>query len=111
MALVLRAPGQPIVARQNFTCCQNCGHSEIGDEMSESSRGYTFFHMQDTDGAIEGGGLYLAFGSTDADGTAEIAIGKEIASAVRAAGLKVEWDETNRARIFVTVDWKKRRVE
>ncbi len=38
-----------IVARQNFACCNNCGHSEIGYEIKifkEHSKpiGYTFYH-------------------------------------------------------------------
>ena len=27
-----------IVARQNFTCCQNCGHAEMGDEIAAAVR-------------------------------------------------------------------------
>lgn len=98
-----------IVARQNFTCCRTCGHAEIGDEMAATSRGYTFFHMQDTDDAVDGSGLYLAFGATTAEPEAEVAIGREVTAALRAEGLAVEWEETNRARIFVTIDWKRRR--
>src|SRR5215469_4841948 len=48
-----------VVARQNFTCCQNCGHAEIDDEIGEASKqrrivGYTFYHFQDTERAAEG---------------------------------------------------------
>jgi uncharacterized protein DUF6891 len=41
-----------IVAREHFTCCQNCGTAEIGAEVDEGSTvdGYAFFHEQDTTG-------------------------------------------------------------
>ncbi|MFT5775307.1 DUF6891 domain-containing protein, partial [Hyphomonas sp.] len=47
-----------IVARQNFTCCGNCGAAEIGVEiedyeaMGHLARGYVFFHQQDTESAV-----------------------------------------------------------
>src|SRR4029079_1351153 len=56
--------GRGIVARQNFACCSNCGHAEIGEEIdAEKERGtkvigYTFFHLQDTERAAEYGYLY-----------------------------------------------------
>src|SRR5438270_13607378 len=58
-----------IVARQDFSCCGNCGSSEIWDEMETVSRrgqrvrGYTFYHMQDTEAAVEGRGVYLGYGA------------------------------------------------
>ena len=47
-----------IVARQNFACCYNCGHAEIGEEVDDGREsgtkviGYTFFHSQGTEGAV-----------------------------------------------------------
>ena len=63
-----RLEQQGIVARQNFTCCQNCGHTEIDDEITKALnvrevKGYVFYHMQDTENAAEDGLLYLAYGS------------------------------------------------
>src|SRR5882762_7412606 len=49
-----------IVARQHFSCCCTCGAHEIHDEMNQAekagtpSRGYTFFHVQDTEHAMGG---------------------------------------------------------
>lgn len=52
-----------IVARMDFTCCQTCGHAEIGLEKEGGDpRGYTFFHHQDTQ-RICGGSVMLAFGA------------------------------------------------
>src|SRR5688500_16889972 len=57
-----------IVARQNFSCCQNCGSTEIWGEVDDAldagkaARGHTYYHAQDSQAAAEGGGLYLAYG-------------------------------------------------
>ncbi len=49
---------QGVVARMNFTCCQNCGTDEIDDERTPDPGGgqypwrewaYTFFHQQDAE--------------------------------------------------------------
>lgn len=103
-----------IVCRQNFTCCTNCGSSEIWDEIEQvrdegvTVRGYAFFHMQDTDRAVEGGGLYLAYGAA-AQGADASAIGHEIVASLRKHGLAPEWDGTVASRISVPMDWMKRR--
>src|SRR5262249_51814859 len=44
-----------VVARQHFSCCGTCGDTEIRDEMQQAVkdgvpvRGFTFFHVQDTE--------------------------------------------------------------
>ncbi|MFD7652383.1 DUF6891 domain-containing protein [Actinosynnema sp. NPDC059797] len=96
-----------VVARADFTCCQTCGHAEIGDEAPEDARGYVFFHRQDTEGAVGGDGVWLAYGSFAEDGTE--AVGREVAEALAAGGLPVEWDGSVRTRIRVgPMDWRKR---
>lgn len=54
-----------IVARQNFSCCGNCASSEIGDERPEGrvSRGYVFFHAQDTDALLESNETFIGYGA------------------------------------------------
>jgi hypothetical protein len=42
------------IARQDFTCCQSDGHSEIWGEIREAQKahsveGYVFYHRQDTE--------------------------------------------------------------
>lgn len=112
-----------VVARQNFTCCQSCGHAEIWDEIREVHErgdpvsGYTFFHMQDTEGAEEYGSLYLAYGAAlgpeeDEDSLEEraLGVGREVVRALEASGLSVSWNGTTSQRICVTdLDWKRRR--
>ncbi|MFI9008770.1 DUF6891 domain-containing protein [Actinosynnema sp. NPDC053489] len=116
-----------IVARADFTCCQTCGHAEIGAEAAGPARGYVFFHRQDTEGAVARGRLWLAFGSfagsagpgaadpaaadpAPADlAAADEAVGREVVAALAAGGLPVEWNGSVRTRIEVgPITWRKR---
>jgi hypothetical protein len=103
-----------IIARQNFACCQSCGHSEIWDEVKAATEGgrsvlgYTFFHQQDTEGAAEGGGLYLAYGATEHGEAAAVAVGQVIVNALSGCGLEVVWDGSFKKRIFVKLEWRRR---
>jgi hypothetical protein len=103
-----------IISREDYTCCGTCGSAEIGYEMKEAMengsdvRGYTFFHQQDTESAVEGDGLYLNYGSTEANDEACISIGHEIQAALEANGLTTDWDGDISRRIGVTLDWKRR---
>lgn len=105
---------QGIVARQNFTCCGTCGASEIWDEMENDQnsgklvKGYTFFHMQDTESAVEGCGLYLNYGSINQGEEAAIAVGHVIQGELEKSGLRTDWDGDIGKRIGVSLDWKKR---
>jgi hypothetical protein len=102
-----------IVARQNFTCCQTCGFAEIGDELDQVKasgiyvRGLTFFHQQDTESAVEGGGVYLSYAATE-DGHDGAEIAREIVAVLTAHGLKPNWDGTTAQRIEVPLNWQRR---
>jgi hypothetical protein len=104
-----------IVGRQNFSCCGNCGVHEIGTEMAaehqqgQTVRGYAFYHVQDTDGAVEGRGLYLFYGSSEEGEAAALRIGHEIVAALRRHGLNASWNGQWNKRIHVPMDWKRRR--
>jgi hypothetical protein len=106
---------QGIVARQNFACCQNCGHAEIGEEIEQASqereiKGYTFYHMQDTETAAEFGSLYLAYGSVTGKEADSLVVGNAVAEAIRGVGLTVKWNgELNQRICIVDLDWKRRR--
>ena len=103
-----------IVARQNFSCCGTCGAAEIGDEIDAEVkkgtkvRGYAFFHMQDTESAVEGYGLYLSYGSVTEGEEAALGTGEEIVDTLEKHGLKTEWDGTWENRIHLQLDWKRR---
>jgi hypothetical protein len=106
--------GHGIVARQNFTCCQTCGHAEIWDEIAAASgerpvEGYTFYHMQDTESACWGGHLYLAYGATAEEPEALVNVARRIVRALERAGLTAEWDGNTSRRIGVRLTWRRRR--
>ncbi|MFF2039139.1 DUF6891 domain-containing protein [Kitasatospora sp. NPDC058170] len=113
---------QDIVAAMDFTCCGGCGYAEIGGEADADSRGFVFFHEQDTERAAAGGGLTLRYGGFRADGepaesTAEaelrtVLIGREVVAALEAVGLSVEWDGSPGQAITVTpLTWLNRLPE
>jgi hypothetical protein len=104
-----------IIARQNFTCCTTCGSSEIWEEVRVAqaaglpARGYAFYHSQDTDAAVEGSGVHLAYGACEDGEDAALAVAREIVAALDAHGLQPEWDGSWNRRIAVPLDWKRRR--
>jgi len=106
-----------VISRQNFTCCGTCGSAEIWDEISSArdagkpARGYAFFHMQDTESAVDGYGLYLNYGSCEEGPEAAIAIGHEIIARLKDHEIKTDWDGRIERRIAVSLDWKRRRPD
>ncbi|XVU29760.1 DUF6891 domain-containing protein [Actinoplanes sp. CA-054009] len=98
-----------IVAREEFTCCRTCGVSEIGDEVAdgETARGFVFYHDQDAERAAAGGSLWLAFGSFGTVPAEQV--GAEVAAALRAEGLSVDWDGSAGQRLHVRLRWARRR--
>ncbi|KAA2261433.1 hypothetical protein F0L68_16730 [Solihabitans fulvus] len=98
-----------IVPRADFACCNTCGMAEIGDEAGEGARGFVFFHQQDTASAVAGHGLRLAYGSLPGSPLDTRAVGQEVAAALTAAGLPVEWNGSEDRRICVTpIEWRLR---
>jgi uncharacterized protein DUF6891 len=98
-----------IVARQDFSCCRNCGSGEINEVARAYPRpaGYVFYHAQDTERAAEGGGLHLAYGP----GQFGELVGTKIVETVRAAGLRVDWPGSLDKRIHVRLKWARRRYD
>ncbi|SBT52685.1 DUF6891 domain-containing protein [Micromonospora auratinigra] len=99
-----------IMARENFACCQNCGLGEIGAEAPGTiePRGYAFYHQQDAERGVAGEGVHVAYGLFDQPPSVEI--GAEVAAALRAQGLTVHWNDDVASRIFVPLDWRRRRA-
>jgi hypothetical protein len=104
-----------IVARQHFSCCGTCGVAEIHQEITDATernlpiRGYAFYHVQDTESAVEGHGIYLNYGACKEGHDAAVAIGHEVAKTLESHGLRVEWSGSLDQRIGVPMDWKRRR--
>lgn len=97
-----------VAAREAFTCCQNCGHSEIldGYRHDQLPRGYVFYHQQDAERGVEGQGIYLADGAPGD----KAAFAGEIVETLRRQGLQPKWDGSTGTRIFVPLTWQRRRV-
>jgi hypothetical protein len=104
-----------IVARQNFSCCGNCGASEIWAEVEDAEgdgravRGYAFYHEQDTEAAVEGQGICLNYGAAEEGEAAALEVARDIVRTLERHGLEVEWDGSWQKRIAVALDWKRRR--
>jgi len=101
-----------LFAAQDFTCCSSCGHAEASGAMTErKSRGYVFYHQQDTERGIEGGGLMLAFGSWEGEDEKTTAIGREISDALSRFGVPHDWNGSPERRIEISpFEWRRRRV-
>jgi hypothetical protein len=106
---------QGIVARQDFSCCNNCGFTEIWDEVEKAERqrpveGYIFYHLQCTERAIKTGQLLLAYGCVDDDPEALVAVANKIVAELRKAGLNASWGGTDGHPIVVEgLVWHRRR--
>jgi len=104
-----------VVSRQHFSCCGTCGSSEIWAEIEAVheagglTRGYAFYHMQDTERATEGDGLYLNYGACEEGEDAALAIANDIVAQLEAHGLHTDWNGSWSQRIGVSLDWKRRR--
>ncbi len=103
-----------IWARHHYSCCGTCGNLESMIDLEylsqsgKAHRGYAFYHVQDTESAVMGGGLYLSYGDYASTDEGSVAVGHEIVDAIRKQGLETDWDGTIQNRIYVQLDWKHR---
>jgi hypothetical protein len=74
-----------------------------------AARGFTFFHIQDTEHAVGGEFLYLSYGSATADRTDAVAIGREVVDTLCRHGLRPSWDGRHVNRIGLPLTWQRRR--
>lgn len=106
---------QGIVARQDFSCCNNCGFTEIWDEIEKEEKrqpveGYVFYHLQCTEGAIKSGQLLLAYGCVEEDMAIFLRVANRIVAELRRVGLDAKWQGTAGHPIVVDgIEWRKRR--
>lgn len=104
-----------IFARQHFGCCGTCGTSEITGELADAARagrprrGFTFFHVQDTEHAVAGELLYLSYGAASRDQDESVAIGREVVAVLGRHGLKPAWNGKVAHRIALPLMWQRRR--
>ena len=106
---------QGIVARQNFSCCNNCGFIEIWDEVEREEEqqpieGYVFYNLQDTERVIETGQLLLAYGCIAEEEAALALVANKIVAELQQVGLDAKWQGTDIHPIIVDgIVWRKHR--
>ncbi len=104
--------GQGILAQHHYSCCGSCGAAEVRIQIDfdESQgtrwRGFAFYHVQDTESAVDGDGLYLNYG--DCDGTEEgsIEVAHQICRVLGEHGLKTDWNGDLGLRIRIDLQWE-----
>ncbi|MHB1423348.1 MAG: DUF6891 domain-containing protein [Gemmataceae bacterium] len=105
---------QGIVARQDFSCCNNCGFTEIWDEIEEEEKrqpveGYVFYYLQATETAFESGQLLMAFGCVEENAATFIRVANKIVAELRRVGLNASWGGTAYHPIVVDgIVWRRR---
>ncbi|MGI9572502.1 DUF6891 domain-containing protein [Alloalcanivorax xenomutans] len=105
-----------VIALHNAGYTQDDGYADVQEVFAEHSErdsvsGYCFYHGQDLECVVSGGGLYLAFGPMDPlhEETEGPVVGALIVEELTKAGLNVQWDGTFAHRIFIPdMDWKRR---
>lgn len=105
-----------LIALQNAGYTQSDGYDDVSDTYQSHSdkrqiAGYCFYHGQDLARAVEGGGLYLAFGPIDPrqEATEALAVGSLIVEELKRAGFEVDWNGSFEQRIRIrNIDWKRR---
>ena len=96
-----------IIARENFACCQTCGHDEILGQVAAPSQwnAYVFFHQQDAEAIFECGAGALAFGLAPGGRTAGLNMSDLIRSTILPTlekhGVNAKWDGDERTRILL----------
>jgi hypothetical protein len=104
-----------IIALQNAGMTMSDGISDVGEVLHERGRkgvkGYCFYHEQDVQRAVAGGGLMIAFGDLD-DDKVQTEVGRVVKGVLEAAGFEVAWNGDPERRISLPrIDWKRRRIK
>jgi hypothetical protein len=105
-----------IIALHNAGLTQSDGYDDFRAALMSRPQpasvvGYCFYHSQDVERAIQGDGLFLAFGPRNPkdEETKGPEIGIVVREELERAGLKVKWDGTFAARMSVPqFVWQKR---
>jgi hypothetical protein len=107
---------QGVIAMHNAGNTQSDGFSDFREALANTPDkskilGYCFYHWQDVEHAVEGRGLYLAFGPSDPkeEETRGVEVGNMVTDALKQAGLLTSWDGTFNKRILLPdFAWKRR---
>ena len=104
-----------VIALENAGYTTSDGYDDFREayaQVPDRSRviGYCYYHGQDVERAVRGGGLYIAFGPVDAkkEETEGPRIGGIVKEELERVGLVVEWNGTFGQRIHVPMRWQRR---
>lgn len=103
-----------VIAVQNFTCCDHCGHAEIRNLIDEyvakfgaKPIGYVFFHQQDVENIIDNKTTHLSYGAfTPIPGHEELSqeeanlwiLNEVVLPVLQQYGISATWDGTPLSR-------------
>ncbi|MDO5077175.1 hypothetical protein [Corynebacterium sp.] len=95
-----------VIAKENFACCQTCGHDEILLQVRDPQqwKGYVFFHQQDAEDIFETGEGALAFGHAPGGTDLDIAelINGTILPVLHKHHITATWNGSPRTRILLS---------
>ena len=102
-----------IIALQNAGYTMSDGLDDVGEILQEigreNVRGYCFYHGQDMERAVNGGGLFMAFGDLDDDPEQRAKIGCVVKECLESNGFETDWSGDSESRININnIDWKRR---
>jgi hypothetical protein len=102
-----------VIALHNTGMTMSDGQEDVGQALHERGRsgikGYCFYHGQDLERAVNGDGLWLAFGDLDAIAEQKKAVGEQIKACLERHGFDVEWNgDPERRQTIPKLDWKRR---
>ena len=105
--------GHGIIALHKTGMTMSDGHEDVSAALHERGRagvmGYCFYHGQDLERAVQGMGLYLAFGDLKDTDEGKVRVGELIKSTMERHGLGVSWNGEPDTRLHVEkMDWKRR---
>lgn len=105
-----------IIALQNAGYTMSDGLSDVSEVLHQRGlsgiKGYCFYHGQDLERAVFGGGLMIAFGSLDDHKTSKAEVGAAVKKTLEDQGLQVEWNGDAQTRLNIpNIDWKRRAIK
>ncbi len=102
-----------ILCLQNAGYTMSDGHDEANEQLSKQPSGryfgYCFYHGQDLERAVKGGGLMLAYDHVNGDVPDKIKVGSAVKEELERNGFVLDWNGTSENRINIPkFDWKRR---
>lgn len=76
-------------------------YQEAGGKNSDFTGQYCFYTEQDQEGALDGSGLYIAFGHRAGNAAKVVKVGQMLRDALEREGFDVEWDGTINTCVFI----------